>query len=405
MIANSRISNIKEFKKLAGIEENEEEHVGEIKYHHLLAHLMCNPPKQECWLGKCTDCPEPGLLAEKLEDIFQDLDIDHITYKQWESTDRTELVTHTNSVSEFVEVIVQKLEILKKHQFINCQQVEYLKQVKNLLLGEVLAFGDFSQNYAFIYQDAAQGVHWNNSSCTLHPWITYYRGQDGEIKTFSLLIISDCLTHETVQVYSFQKLLIEQLKMKLEEEGLILNKIEYGTDGCAKQYKNKKNLSNLAHHVEYFGVKAKWTFQATSHGKGPWNGLAGCVKREAALETLRRPLEGQIQTPIELYNFAKLKFKNIQVEFVSKEDIEKVEKEILVERFKETKTIKGTLGYHSFEPIDNNLTQLIAKQFSYSQEENIVTVSKPTGLGVPQLSTRGRPRGRGARRGQHSSLL
>ena len=142
----------------------------------------------------------------------------------------------------------------------------------------MLAFGDFSQNNEFVYQDAAQGVHWNNSSCTLHPWISYYRGQDGTLKTFSLLIISDCLKHETVQVYAFQEVLIAQLKLKLEQEALTLKKIEYGSDGCAKQYKNKKNLSNLVHHEKDFGVKAKWTFQATSHGKGPWDGLTGWLE-------------------------------------------------------------------------------------------------------------------------------
>ena len=276
MIANSKINTKAEFKKLVELDGNGKEFTQEIKYHHLLPHLMCKPAKQECWLNECDDCPKPSLLAEKLEKTFTDIDVESVTYKQWESTDRTELVTHTHTVSEFVEILVEKLLVLKKHQFTNTQQVEYFKQTKeNLLPGEVLAFGDFSQNYAFVYQDAAQGVHWNNSSCTLHPWISYYRGQDGTLKTFSLLIISDCLKHETVQVYSFQKILIEHLKLKLEEEGFALNKIEYGTDGCAKQYKNKKNLSNLAHHQQDFGMKAKWTFQATSHGKGPWDGLAG----------------------------------------------------------------------------------------------------------------------------------
>ena len=47
--------------------------------------------------------------------------------------------------------------------------------------------------------------------------------------------------------------------------------------------KIRKNLSNLAHHKQEFGVKAKWTFQANSHGKGQWDVLAGCVKRERLL--------------------------------------------------------------------------------------------------------------------------
>ena len=50
-------------------------------------------------------------------------------------------------------------------------------------------------------------------------------------------------------------------------------------------------------------------FFATSHGKGPWDGVAGCTKREAALESLRRPLKNHIQTAVDFYNFVKEKLK------------------------------------------------------------------------------------------------
>ena len=74
---------------------------------------------------------------------------------------------------------------------------------------------------------------------------------------------------------------------------------------------------NLVHHYVDFGVSAKWSFSATSHGKGPWDGLAGSAKREAALESLRRPLENQILTPQEFYDFIKNKFTDVSVKFVS----------------------------------------------------------------------------------------
>ena len=94
------------------------------------------------------------------------------------------------------------MQVLKTHQFINSQQITYFNETKaNLPFGKVLAVGDFSQNYSFVVQDAAQGIHWSNAACTLHPWMCYYRGQGGTIESHSVLFISDCLTHETVQVY------------------------------------------------------------------------------------------------------------------------------------------------------------------------------------------------------------
>ena len=104
------------------------------------------------------------------------------------------------------------------------------------------------------------------------------------------------MVHEIVAVYAFQKNLVEILKDRMIREGFSLDMIQYFTDGCAKQYKNKKNFLNMTYHYEDFGVVANWAFSATSHGKGPWDGVAGSAKREAALESLRSPEEDQIQT-------------------------------------------------------------------------------------------------------------
>ena len=48
MIANSGIASRKEFKKLVGGDE-EDPYGGEVKYHHLIAKMMCNPPTLSCW--------------------------------------------------------------------------------------------------------------------------------------------------------------------------------------------------------------------------------------------------------------------------------------------------------------------------------------------------------------------
>ena len=382
MIDHSQIKSNPVFKELVGSEENNC-YSGEIKYQHLLSKLMCNPPRPSCWLGECPECEDSSNLSSSLEESFTKLEIEEITYKQWESIDRTDLVTHTDTVPEFVEKLIGKLQTLKLHQFIHSQQTSYYYSMKeNLAPGEVLVVGDFSENYAFVYQDAVQGVHWSNTSCTLHPWVCYFLGQDGILKTHTSLIISDCLSHNTVAVYSFQENIIQQLKVKLSKEGIELKKIKYHTDGCAEQYKNLKNFKNLTEHQSDFGVEADWSFSATGHGKGPWDGLAGSAKREAALESLRRPSTDQIQTPSDFYKFVKEKFKKVQVEFISEEKIQQVEKEVLSERFKTAKTIKGTRGYHSFETIPGNQTELNVRQFSFSPDVKRVSVTVSRGRGV-----------------------
>ena len=242
-----------------------------------------------CCLGECKECGIKSDIETLLLDIFSDLDIEEITYKQWESTDRTTLTTIVQPTQEFVECLIKKLLVLSNHQFIHRMQSKFFYNMKeNLFPGQVLVVGDFSENYSFMYQDAAQGVHWSNSSCTLHTWVWYYM-EGNALKTFNCLMISDHLEHNTVAVYSFQKKLIYLFKNRHD-----LRIVQYFLDGCSHQNKNKKNFLNLVHHELDFNVPADRGFSATSNGKGPWDGLAGCDEQEATIESLWHPLENQI---------------------------------------------------------------------------------------------------------------
>ena len=158
--------------------------------------------------------------------------------------------------------------------------------------------GRLSENYSFVLQDAAQGFHWNNSQATIHPFVVYYLDM-GKQSHLSYVVISDCLHHDTVAVYLFQKSLLDFLKKKFS-----IHKVFYYSDGAAPQYKNRKNFINLCHHEADFGVPAEWHFSATSHGKGACDGVGGTVKRLAARASLQRPYDQQIMTPRQLFDWS-----------------------------------------------------------------------------------------------------
>ena len=85
-----------------------------------------------------------------------------------------------------------------------------------------------------------------------------------------------------------------------------VTKIFYFSDGCAGQYINCKNFLNLCHHKQDFEVDAKWHFFATSHSKGPCNGIGRTVKRLAARASLQRTEGAEpILDPLALNNFMK----------------------------------------------------------------------------------------------------
>ena len=84
-----------------------------------------------------------------------------------------------------------------------------------------------------------------------------------------------------------------------------MKKIFYFSDGAASQYKNRKNFINLCHHSTDFSVDAEWHFSATSHGKSACDGVGGTVKRLAARASLQRPIDQQILTPCQLFEWAR----------------------------------------------------------------------------------------------------
>ena len=142
-------------------------------------------------------------------------------------------------------------------------------------------------------QNAAQGFHWNNDKATLHSFVCYYRSGT-ELEYIYLVVISDCLKHDTVAVYLFQRNLVKILKNKINFD---IKKLIYFSDSVASHYKNYKNFVNLCNHKADFEIDAEWYSFATSHGKGLCDGLGGTVKRLAAKASLQRPYNEQKMIP------------------------------------------------------------------------------------------------------------
>ena len=221
-----------------------------------------------------------------------------------------------------------------------------------------MVVGDFSENYSFIVQDAVQGYHWTNSQATLHPFVFYWKDQNKERQHSSYVVISECNNHDTVAVHLFQRHLIEHLKSKHQ-----VTKMIYFSDGCAGQYKNCKNFINLCYHLEDFAVPAEWHFFATSHGKGPCDGVGGVVKRQAAKASLQRVFNEQITTPLQLFTFCQTQLQGITFRFLTTKDWSD-EDSLLQERLSRAKTIAGTQRLHSFVPIST--TALHVREYSAS---------------------------------------
>ena len=124
-------------------------------------------------------------------------------------------------------------------------------------------------------------------------------------------------------------------------------KMVYMSDGCAAQYKNCKNFSNLCHHLEDFGVTAEWHFVATTHGKSAGDGAGGTLKRLVTKASLQRPYEKQVLTARQLYHFAVTEIKGMHFGFATLDEHDQ-EAKLLEVRLRMTRTVPRMLkpSYH-----------------------------------------------------------
>ena len=341
----------------------------------LMEKVVCDVSDRNCMLHRCEKCPGAANLKEYLQSVFTERSIDEedeLTFKQWTNTDGTRLITRQELAYDILEEIVSQISSLTNHSFIAKAQASYLsKQKESLNKGTAIVLLDFSENYSFLVQDAAQGYYWDNTQATLHPLVAYYRKEDGSLGTISFCVVSDCMKHDATTVHAFISVIIAQLKKLVPD----LSLVKYFSDGASSQYKNCKNFLNLCCHEEDFGIKAEWHFFATSHGKSPCDGIGGTVKRLVARASLQATTLNHILCAKELFLWAKANISGIEMLFVSADEIEKCDT-VLKPRLDAAKTIAGTRSHHSFVPVSSNVLQM--RRISADLEGTSAKVASPT---------------------------
>ena len=323
--------------------------------------MQCDQPNIDCHFGNCNQCPGTELLHKSLQAAFNKHSIDTVEFKQWTSTDRATLETRVLQVDEFVDCFITMLKKLLVHDFTAKMQSSFMQQKKESLKeGEFLVIADFSENLSFVVQDEVQSFHWNNSSANIHPFVCYYREKQ-DLKSLCYIIISESTRHDTIAVHPFQGKLVEFLSQKCG--GKKLQKIYYFSDGCAAQYKNCKNFTNLCYHAADFGVQAEWHFFATSHGKSAGDGAGGTLKRLATTASLQHLYQDHILTAEQLYQFAVSEIKGMYFGFATLSEHEQ-EAKVLEDRLKRSRTVPGTHQLHSVVLVSTTVVEV--KSFSSS---------------------------------------
>lgn len=169
---------------------------------HCLKFVMYQNPQPVCYLNECTSCLGTERLSTYLKETLEDRGIVQIIFSTWQSTDRCVSKKECLLTEDFVAELCKQLDKFKPHHFVSKIQSKYISERKsNLQEGEVLVYSDFSENYAYVAQDAAQAFHYNSDQCTVHPVVIYYK-EGNNIAHHSFVFLSECTTHDTTAVYT-----------------------------------------------------------------------------------------------------------------------------------------------------------------------------------------------------------
>ena len=143
--------------------------------------------------------------------------------------------------------MISAINVTTKHSFLVKCQANFLRAKKeSLKTNEVIVLWDSTENYQFLVQDEIQSYYWSKEYCTLHPLVVYFIDRDIDIEHKSLCFISTITTTMQI-VYKIQTILVDYLRENLP----LVDKIFYFSDGCAEQYKNHKNFTNVSSSARF----------------------------------------------------------------------------------------------------------------------------------------------------------
>lgn len=244
------------------------------KTEQVIRKLLCEAATKNCGMGLCDLCP----IEEQVNCLLTGLDDDdEISFYQWVSTDRTDLLKITERTTDFCDRIRRYIPKISLHCYLNRQQHGYLK-TKLPTEKSIIAYVDFGQNFTFLIQDAVQSYHWSPPQGTIHPnALRYCQKDDNVVSEITYVTISDCLEHNATTFYCFHREVMTEMKKLVDG----LDEVYLVSDGSAAQYKGYKNVCNLLFHEKDYGVKAEHHFNVTAHGKSSCDASSGICKHNA----------------------------------------------------------------------------------------------------------------------------
>ena len=175
---------------------------------------------------------------------------------------------------------------------------------------------DFAGNFSTLWQNEVQSQHWNKKQVTLFTSVVWCQNT-----CKSEVVISDNLSHTKDSVITF----IDKLISELVDSSVKV--LQLWSDGPSSQFKNCFIATAIPWVDKKYSVKLCWNFFASSHGKGPVDGIGGAIKIIATHKVIQWKLS--IKDAFSFYQAVRNESK-VNVYFVSADKIREMFNKIKV---------------------------------------------------------------------------
>ena len=159
--------------------------------------ILCFELTEDCYLRTCQDCRHKAdLVKDELESIFDSLQSSVVTWEQWKTTDRCEVLTFSDTPQEFCKKFMEKLLEYSVHFLIDKKQTKAFESLKkDLPIDTALIVGDYSMNYSFEELQNVTACHWKKNQCSLYTAMIYMN-IGGLRKQQSVVIIREAFNNK-----------------------------------------------------------------------------------------------------------------------------------------------------------------------------------------------------------------
>ena len=308
----------------------------------LLESFLCKNALEKCWMGKCEKCSSlmKSVLQENCEDLVE------ASWLVWQECDgRLAKVQEEGYILELIEYICSIGPQFLQHCYIKREQAKSYQQEKTTVLSQhdlALIQVDFSENYTCMMQDEIQSAHWNQNQISLFTAVTWH---SEDIDSYAL--VSDNIDHTKNTIIAYMDRLLEEQSLNSVQE------VHIWSDGPSSQFKNKYIAESIKILEKRHNKKLIWNYFATSHGKGPVDGIGGSIKRLVWEAVKRRKY--LVSSASEFVKAAN-PLSKIKVIEVTDEEIHERNKSLkLTSVIKNAKTVVGIASMHCINIVDDNI--------------------------------------------------